>query len=156
MIQIDIVGKLTATPYAFILTAFEVFTRYLFAIPLIHVSAKSVAQALFGIFMRHAYLPTTILCDLGIAFNSALMQEFTALLEVELSHASVKHPQSIGLLERSHSALKRIFKINENQNSMNWCRYADIALFVYNTTYNTSIGCTPSLLCHAPGPYTPG
>ena len=62
--QIDIVGKLPdANGYKYILTAIDVFSRYLFAIPLREQSALHTARALVGIFLTHAYVPKTIITD---------------------------------------------------------------------------------------------
>ena len=133
----------------------DVFSRYLFAVPLSTASAQAVAQALVNIFLRHSYIPRLILTDLGTVFTSNLFKELTQLLQVKLKHASLKHAQTIGLLERSHAALKRTLRINENGTSPNWVKYVDIAVFVHNTSYHTSIGCTPSLLFHGREPITP-
>ena len=146
MLQVDLVGRLpNVGNYKFILTAIDVFSRYLFAIPLTNASAHSVAQALTSIFMRHSYIPKLILTDLGTVFTSDLFKELTQLLQVELRHASLKHAQTIGLLERSHSALKRVLKIHDNgesSGSHNWFKYVDTAVFVHNTSYHTAIGFT--------------
>ena len=106
--------------------------------------------------MQHAYIPTTILTDQGSVFVSKLMQELTKLLEIELKHATVKHAQTIGLLvlERSHSSLKRVLKI-ENLKARRWSDYVDTACFIYNTTYHASLGCSPALLFHGTQPYNP-
>ena len=34
------------------------------------------------------------------------------LLETQMEHASLKHPQTVGVVERSHSALKRDVELN--------------------------------------------
>ena len=66
-------------------------------------------------FLRHSYLPKAILSDLGTAFVSELLHELTKLLGIQLERASSKHPQTVGVVERSHSALKRILKLNTNE-----------------------------------------
>ena len=104
--------------------------------------------------MQHAYIPTTILTDQGSVFVSKLMQELAKLLEIELKHATVKHAQTIGLLERTHSSLKRVLKI-ENLKARRWSDYVDTACFIYNTTYHASLGCSPALLFHGTQPYNP-
>ena len=66
LMEIDLVGELpNSNGYTYILTACDVFTRYLFAVPLRHVDSQSVIKALTGIFTQHAYVPKGILTDKG-------------------------------------------------------------------------------------------
>ena len=59
-------------------------------------------------FFNHSYVPETIVSDLGTSFTSSLMDELTKLLEVKLKHASLKHPQTIGAVERSKTIKKNL------------------------------------------------
>ena len=97
------------------LTAIDVFTKYLIAVPLTNVRADTIASELTSIFLRHSYLPKTILSDLGTSFVSEFLHELTKLLEIQLEHAKLKHPQTVGVVERSHSAHKRILKLKTNE-----------------------------------------
>ena len=67
----------------------------------------------------------------------------------------MKHPQTIGVAERSHSALKRILKLNTDEKWTTWYKYVDLATFIHNTSYHSSIGCTPSSLFHGREPIEP-
>ena len=80
------------------LTAIDVFAKYLFAVPLTNVRADTIARELTSIFFRHSYLPKTILSDLGTSFVSELLLELTKLLEIQLEHASLKHHKRWALL----------------------------------------------------------
>ena len=91
---------------------------------------------------------------LGTSF-AKLLHELTNLLEIKLQHASLKHPQSIGVVERSHSALKRILKLNTDEKWTTWYKYVDLATFILNTSYHSSLGCTPSSLFHGREPIKP-
>ena len=155
-LQIDIVGQLPdSAGYRYILTAIDVFSRYLFAIPLRQQSAEATARALVGIFLSHSYLPTTIITDQGSNFTSAMMKELTDLLEIQLKHATVKHPQTVGTVERSHAALKKTLKIFQNMKATNWHTFVNYACYSHNTSYHSSIKCAPSLLFHGRDPNTP-
>ena len=108
-LQIDLVGPLMSRFNRYVLIGIVVFTRYLFAVPLTNVRAVTNARELTSIFFRHSYLPKTI-SDQGTSFFSELLHELTKFLEFQLEHASLKHPQRVGVVERSHSALKRVLK----------------------------------------------
>ena len=74
------------------------------------------------------------------------------LLEVKLKHNTLKHAQSLGVVERAHGALKRILKLNSSDQWSDWHRYVDLACFIHNTSYYSTIGCTPSHLFHGREP----
>ena len=114
MTQIDLIEQ-KCPIYKFVLGGIDMFTKYLFAVPLTKDSADTVARELVKIFFQHSYLPSTLLSDLGTNFTSKLMAELTKLLEVKPKHATLKHPQTIGVVERSHAALKRIIKLNSKE-----------------------------------------
>ena len=134
------------------MTAIDVFTKYLFAAPLRRVTSQAVAHVLTQIFLRHTYIPKIIVTDEGTQFTSKLMKDVTNLLDIELSHATVKHPQSIGLLERAHAGLKKTLKIYENSNHTDWHKYLDYAVFAHNTNYDPQTKTTPSDLFHSFAP----
>ena len=95
--------KTHPSPYTFILLRTDVFSKYLFATPLIKDDADIIS-----IFLRHTYIPSQIICDPGTAFTSHLMSELATSLEIKLKHGILKHAQTIGLLERNQAPLKQI------------------------------------------------
>ena len=61
-IQIDLVPELPPSGgYENIVTAMDVFSRYLFAYPTANQDAKTIAKVLINIMTKHAYLPTTLI-----------------------------------------------------------------------------------------------
>ena len=83
------------------------------------------------------------------------MHELTKLLEIQLDHASLEHPQKVGVVERSHSALKRILKLNTNERWNDWFLYVQLATFMHNMSYHSAIGSSPTVLFHGREPITP-
>ena len=70
-LQIDLLPNLPPSGgYENIITALDVFLRYLFAYPVTDASAISTAKVLIDIMTRHTYLPTTLITDKGTAFMS--------------------------------------------------------------------------------------
>ena len=151
--EVDIVGPLPASNgYTHILTAIDVFSRYLFAVPLRKPDTPSVVNALLSVFAKHAYVPTHILTDKGSVFTAELFQQLTKAIGFEISHATVKHAQTIGMVERSHAKLKKTLKIHVNVDRPQWDRYVDIAIMAHNTTYHTSLKCSPTEIVHGRTP----
>ena len=108
---------------------------------------------LFNIMTKHTYLPTTLISDKGTAFMSHVIKEVAGILGITLKHASTKHAQTIGLLERSHAPIKEAFKIETGERRSLWHKHINNAVLNYNTSYHTSIDCEPSRLFHCRIPY---
>ena len=102
--------------------------------------------------LQHSYIPREILSDLGTQFVSDLFHELTQLLEIKISQASLKHPQTIGVVEKAHAALTRFLKLNSNQTFIGWHKYLNLATFIHNTSYPTSIGSAPTVFFHGRDP----
>ena len=131
----------------------DVFSRYLFAYPTSNQDATTVAKVLINIMTKHAYLPTTLISDKGTAFTSHVIKEVAGVLGITLKHATTKHAQTIGLLDRSHASIKQSLKIETGERRSLWHKYISIAVLNYNTSYHSSIGCEPSRVFHGRIPY---
>ena len=154
LLEIDLVGELpNSNGFTHVLTAVDVFSRYLFAIPIRKPDTHSVVRALMSIFTRHAYVPTTILTDKGSQFTAEVIEELTKKSGIIIEHATIKHAQTIGVIERNHQRLKQILKINVAADSPQWDRYVNFAVMAHNTTYHSSLKCTPSEVFHGRVPY---
>ena len=91
--QIDLLPNLpTSGGYQTVMTALDVFSRYLFANPLVETTASNTAKVLIDIKTKHSYLPTTIITDKGTAFTSKIIAEITQVLGITLKCATTKHP----------------------------------------------------------------
>ena len=147
--QIDLVPGLPPSGgYENIVTAMDVFSRYLFAYPTANQDATTVAKLLINIMTKEAYLPTTLISDKGTAFTSHVIKEVAGVLGITLKHTTTKQAQTIGLLERSHASIKQSLKIETGERRSLWHKYISIAVLIYNTSYQSSIGCEPSRVFH--------
>ena len=61
----------------------------------------------------------------------------------------------LGVVERVHGALNRIFKLNSSDQWSDWYRYVDLAFFMQITSYYSTVDCTPSHLFHGREPVKP-
>ena len=102
---------------------------------------------------KYAYLPTTLISDKDTAFTSHVIKEVAGVLGITLKHATTKHAQTIGLLERSHASIKQALKIETGERRSSWHKYVSVAVLNYNTSYYASIGCKPSRVFHGRIPY---
>ena len=145
--QIDLLPNLPRSGgYENVLTAIDVFSRYLFAYPLTDASAINVAKALIDNMTKHAYLPTTLITDKGTAFTSTIFAQITQILGITL-------PQTIGKLEQTHASLKTNLKMACGEYRRQWHKYLPLAVLNHNTSYHASIGCEPTRVFHGRIPF---
>ena len=105
--KIDMLPELPPScGYENIVTAKDVFSRFLFAYPTANQDAKTIAEVLINIMSKRAYLPTALILDKGTAFLSHLIKEVAGVRRITLKHVTIKHAQTIRLLELSHSLLR--------------------------------------------------
>ena len=152
--QIDLVPGLPPSGgYENIVTALDVFSRYLFAYPTSNQDATTFAKVIINIMTKHAYLPTTLISDKGTAFTSHVIKEVAGVLGITLKHATTKLAQTIGLPERSHASMKQSLKIETGERRSLWHKYISIAVLIFNNSYHSSIGCESSRMFHGRIPY---
>ena len=108
---------------------------------------------MINIMTNHAYLPTTVISDKGTAFMSHVIKEVAGVHGVTLKHATTKHAQTIGLLERSNVSIKQALKIETGERRSLWHKYVSLAVLNYNTSQHASFGCEPSRVFHGRIPY---
>ena len=90
--QIDLVPGLPPSGgYENIVTAMDVFFRYLFAYPTSNQDATIFAKVIINIMTKHAYLPTTLISDKGTAFTPHVIEKVACVLGITLKHATKKH-----------------------------------------------------------------
>ena len=131
-----------------IITAIDVFSRYFRAYPVTRITATAVSRVIMDTLCKHTYLPTTIITDLGTQFNAQETHEIAAVLGNELKHSTMKHAQTIGLLERSHASVKIHLKAATGGVRNNWHKCLPLAVLNHNTTYHASLGCGTSQFFH--------
>ena len=148
-LQIDLLPQ---TPprggYEYIITAYDVFSRYAFAHPVSNPSAVNRAKVIIDIMTRHAYLSTFIIIDKGSVSVSQVIHELTKILGINLKRATTKHAQTIGVLKRAHATFKVSLKLASGEYRNQWDKYLSIATLNYGTTYHSSLDFEPNPVFH--------
>ena len=98
-------------------------------------------------------MPKHIITDKGSAFTSQVITELMEKAGMKVSHATIKHAQTIGMIERSHQRLKQILKINVSADRPQWDRYVNLSVMAHNTTYHQTLKCSPTEVSHGRVPY---
>ena len=139
--------------YENIITATDNFSRYAFAYPVSKPTAVNTAKVIIDIMTRHTYLPTLIITDKGSVFVSQVIHEVDETLGINLKHATTKHAQTIGVLERAHATIKTSLEMASGEYRKQWHEYLPIAILNYNTTNHCSINCEPGRVFHGRVPH---
>ena len=77
----------------------DVFSRFLYAYSTSNQDGKTSSKVIFNILAKHAYLQTTLITDKDSSFVSHVIKKVAGVLGITLKHATIKHTQTIGLLE---------------------------------------------------------
>ena len=75
------------------------------------------------------------------------------MLGIELKQATMKHAQTMGLLEITHASVKTHLKAATGEFRNNWHKYVPLAVLIHNTTYHPSLGCEHSRVFHGRLPH---
>ena len=106
-LHLDLVGPLPESEgQSYLLTVIDRYSRWLEAIPLSDISAKSCARALVRHWVARFGTPDTIVTDRGRQFTSDLWRELSQSLGITRKLTTSYHPQSNGMIERQHRTLK--------------------------------------------------
>ena len=98
-------------------------------------------------------MPKHIITDKGSAFTSQVIPEMMDKVGIQVSHATIKHAQTVGMIERSHQRLNKILKINVSADRPQWDRYVNLAVMAHNPTYHQTLKRSSTEVFHGRVPY---
>jgi transposase InsO family protein len=143
-VAIDIMGPLTQSRNGnlYLLTILDDLTRYLVAIPLPAMDARTIADAFVTRFICIYATPKFCLSDNAQNFLSNVFKECCKLFKIKRLYTTPYHPQS-NWDERIHQNVKSYLRIFTEKNHENWCELIPYCLFSYNTKIHSSLGHSP-------------
>ena len=101
---LDMVGKLPRSSqggYVYLLVAVDKFTKWIEAMPVTNQKGKTAIKFFESIVYRFS-VPHNIITDNGSNFISKEFQDFCEGLGINISYASVAHPQTNGHVEKAN------------------------------------------------------
>ena len=146
---IDLVGPLEETDEGFkhILTAKDVFTRWIEAIPILSTDAETIARELEKeVFSRHG-LPEQVHSDNAHNISGTVLQEICQQLGVKKSVTPDYNPKS-NPVERAHRDLGSSLRAIMEETNQNWVACLPSALLALRTTKCRATGFTPFFLTY--------
>ncbi|XP_068233366.1 uncharacterized protein [Palaemon carinicauda] len=143
-VLVDYVGPLPRSKRGnrFLLIMIDRFTRYLEAVPTRCANASHAVRGLTQFFCRFGF-PATVQSDKGSHF---MAREFKAAMEYHGVHhqtSTAYHPESQGLVERSHQTLKTVLTKLGEAGSSDWEENLPYALFALRQARSETTGYSP-------------
>jgi len=107
-VHVDLVGPLPVAEdgSTYIFTMVDRSTRWLEAVPLRNMEAKSCVEAFINTWVARYGVPEAVTSDRGRQFTSALWEGLCQNLQINHISTTAYHPQSNGLVERTHRQIK--------------------------------------------------
>ena len=131
-VGMDLTGPLVeSNGFKYILTVIDNFTRWIETRPLRTKEAKEVARGLFSVYCRQG-APVQIISDNGTEFTNRLHKALHEAYNCKLIFSTPYHPQTNGLVESSHKALKGSLIKTLDGEKEKWSDYLEEITFSLN------------------------
>lgn len=88
-------------------------------------------------------IPICIVSDRDSIFTGALYQELFHAFSVKIRFSTASHPQTDGQTERVNLWLEAYLRGMVFQEPKKWMKWISLAELWYNTSYHSSLKCTP-------------
>ncbi|GJW57918.1 reverse transcriptase domain-containing protein [Tanacetum coccineum] len=147
---IDIAGPFPEGPgkVKFLIVAMDYFTKWIEAKPVATITGNQVKKFVWENIVCRFGLPGEIISDNGKQFRDNPFKDWCEKLCIQQHFASVKHPQTNGLVERANRSLGEGIKARLGKDNKNWMEEVSHVLWAHRTMIKTSNGDTPFSLTY--------
>ena len=99
-------GQPFTSPFRYLLTCVDRATRWVEAVPLVSVTAESVASAFLDTWVSRFGVPLYVVTDRGAQFEADLFKCLSDMIGFHRLRTTAYHPSCNGMVERVHRTLK--------------------------------------------------
>ncbi|GJR02345.1 reverse transcriptase domain-containing protein [Tanacetum coccineum] len=147
---IDIAGPFPEGPgkVKFLIVAIDYFTKWIEAKPVATITGNQIKKFVWDNIVCRFGLPGEIISDNGKQFQDNPFKDWCEKLCIRQHFASVKHPQTNGLVERANRSLGEGIKVRWDERSKNWMEELPYVLWAHRTMIKSSNGDTPFSLTY--------
>ncbi|GKB57896.1 reverse transcriptase domain-containing protein [Tanacetum coccineum] len=147
---IDIAGPFPEGPgkVKFLIVAIDYFTKWIEAKPVATITGNQVKKFVWDNIVCRFGLPGEIISDNGKQFRDNPFKDWCEKLCIRQCFASVKHPQTNGLVERANRSLGEGIKARLDERSKDWIGELSHVLWSHRTMIKSSNGETPFSLTY--------
>ena len=131
------------------------FMKHMLAYVTPDQTAKTVVKYLYGGYISIFGALARLLSDRGASFTSSIIEELCKILGIKWLQTMPYHPQTNGLVERSHQMIMHIIgKLGEDKKA-DWPSHLAEIAHTYNATQSTVTGYSPDYLMFGCRPRLP-
>nr|GFA12489.1 reverse transcriptase domain-containing protein [Tanacetum cinerariifolium] len=147
---IDIAGPFPKGPgkVKFLIVAMDYFTKWIEAKAVATITGGQVKKFVWDNIVCRFGIPGEIISDNGKQFADNPFKDWCDKLNITQHFASVKHPQSNGLVERANRSLREGIKARLGEGNKNWVEELPHVLWAHRTMIKSSHGDTPFSLTY--------
>lgn len=147
---IDIAGPFPAAAggLKFLIVAIDYFTKWIEAKAVVNITGNQVKRFVWDNIVCRFGLPGEIISDNGKQFCDNPFKDWCAQLNITQHFASVKHPQTNGLVEHANRSLGEGIKARLDRHKGKWVEELSHVLWAHRTSIKTSTGDTPFSLVY--------
>jgi hypothetical protein len=128
----------------YVMVAVEYFSKWIKAKPLATITSTTVLKFFWQNIVCRFSVPKAITVDNETQFDAETFKPFCDQIGTKIHFASVRHPESNGLVERANGIIKtRIMKSIFNQPKGKWLDELIKVVWKHNTAISRSTGFTP-------------
>ncbi|GJS22638.1 reverse transcriptase domain-containing protein [Tanacetum coccineum] len=148
---IDIAGPFPEGPgkVKFLIVAMDYFTKWIEAKAVATITGNQVKKFVWDNIVCRFGLPGEIISDNGKQFSDNPFKDWCDKLNITQRFASVKHPQSNGLVERANRSLGEGIKARLGEGNKNWLEELPHVLWAHRTMIKSSHGDTSFSLTYS-------
>ena len=122
------------------------FTKHVLAYATPNQTPKTIAKFLYGGYISIFGALARLLSDRGTRFTSSIIEELCKILGIQWLWTMPYHPQTNGLVERSHQTIMcMIGKLGEDKKA-DWPSHLAEIVHAYNATQSAVTGYSPHYL----------
>ncbi|GJY17708.1 reverse transcriptase domain-containing protein [Tanacetum coccineum] len=132
----------------FLIVAIDYFTKWIEAKPVATITGNQIKKFVWDNIVCRFGLPGEIISDNGKQFQDNPFKDWCEKLCIRQHFASVKHPQTNGLVERANRSLGEGIKARLDERSKNWMEELPHVLWAHRTMIKSSNGDTPFSLTY--------
>lgn len=134
-IHLDIVGPLLPTLKGnlYCLTIIDQYTKHLIIVPIPNQLTTTIEEAIMSNYIQLFGVPSVFVTDNGTQFTSKEFQKLTQALSIKHRTTIRYHPESNGILERTHRKIKDSIRCLSDLN-LEW----DVLIPIVQLTWNNA------------------
>nr|GEU74436.1 reverse transcriptase domain-containing protein [Tanacetum cinerariifolium] len=139
----------------FLIVAMDYFTKWIEAKAVATITGGKVKEFVWDNIVCRFGIPGEIISDNGKQFADNPFKDWCDKLNITQRFASVKHPQSNGLVERANRSLGEGIKARLGERNKNWVEELSHVLWAHRTMIKSSHDDTPFSLTYGTGAVIP-